>query len=502
VGKKLRRRDDARAARFFAGAATEKERNDVALLTRAVTELKASGKGSVADDAVTALFVHRDAGVRTAAVAAYAERCRKLKSPTGPLKDIVTKGTRELLLGAAEGLAWVHGAAVGDLCLVPLLLISRASEADDDRERALVALGRLGDARALPELELIADGGAEDAPVSDGMRRAAIEALGRLHNGLSDHDARARVRDRVEAASADDDDDVAYRAVRALRAIGDDWAAHLLVRVLAREPGEQVCREACEAVAALKVTAAEPALADLLGNWDDDIRKPARKALDRLFPGDRARVELLVLDHSEDSDEQQAAAAFLATAGEPGALLERLRDLADDDLKATLRHGLARRPSLPQAAVVALIDSARADVVREGALLLVERDPDRDAAAYGDALGRAFGRLVDKDDVKLTATIVDVLSAQKRQYRPAALAVATARVADPRRCRRPRCAARSSTSSPARAALETGASLDVSASVLADSLSSLSFRLSAAGVAAQQRARLGAHERAALWASS
>ncbi len=388
VGKTKKKRDDIRAAAFFPIAVKSKDPETKKL---ALKELAWSGRGSAADDAVVAAFSDREIEVRTAAVACYAERARKTASPPGPLEDVVKKGARELTLGACEGLAQATGHHAAALTLVPLLLVSRAGEGDD-RSRALVAVGRLGDARALPELELIVDGGTEEAPAEPDMMRAALEGLGRLHNSLSDMAARTRIWDRVEAGALDDDNLRAYRAVRALRAIGDDRAKATLVRVLDNEPGDDVLKEACEAVAALGVTDAEGALAEVLESWNVDVRKAARTALDKLFPKDRTRVELHVLDNANNGEEKKKAANYLAAEGDAAVLLPRLSSLDDDELRARLRVGLLRRETLPLPPLVALLASTSTAAkgnaaVTEGAAVVAGRTwSSPDAKVLADAL--------------------------------------------------------------------------------------------------------------------
>lgn len=371
IGKSKKKRDDALAAEFLPRAAKSK---DLEIKKRALAELATSGKGSGADDVVVGLFGDRDVEVRQAAVSAYAERAKKLGSPTGPLEDVVKKGARELVLAAAEGLAQASGHSAASTALVPLLLVSRAAEDSEERGRALVAVGRLGDARALPELELIADGGTEEAPADAIMQRAALEGLGRLHNSLSDVAARTRVWERVEAAAFDDDSDRVWRAVRALRAIGDERAKGLLVRVLDKEYlDDEVFKEVAEAVAALDVKDAEAGLAERFDEWDETLRSAARKALDKLFPNDRTRVELHVLDKSTEDDEQKAAANYLAKEGDAAVLLPRLATLDDDDLRARLRVGLVKRATLPLPPLTALLAHPKHDVVKEGAAVIVGR---------------------------------------------------------------------------------------------------------------------------------
>lgn len=411
VGKK-KKRDDAKAARFFSIVCASP---DAELRAKAVAELSASGRGSVADDAVVALFADREVAVRKAAVAAYAERCRKTDSPTGPLVDVVSRGSRELVLAAAEGLAWVKGPAVADLCLVPLLLVSRAAEEEADRATALVALGRLGDPRALPELELVADGGTAEVPSEKPLQQAALEGLGRLHNHLTDAPARTRIFERLETAIDDSDDQVAWRAVRGLRAIGDERSKQLLVRGVHEDRNDTVIVEACEALAALGVVEAEAAIAECLSNWDDDIRGAATKALKKLFPDDKTRVALHVLDKSDDSDEQLEAANFLAAEGSVEALLPRLVTIDDRELRTRLRLGLIARDVVPAAALVSVLSSTKASAVAEAAAIVAARKANAaDRVVLADALVAAEQRLVDEPTVQnaVVAALVHIDTAR------------------------------------------------------------------------------------------
>ncbi|HEY1099107.1 MAG TPA: HEAT repeat domain-containing protein [Myxococcota bacterium] len=405
VGKTKKKRDDARAARFFPVVCTAP---DAALRLQAVKELSASGKGSAADDAVVVLFADRDLEVRKAAVAAYAERVRKTDSPTGPLSDVVKRGARELVLAAAEGLAWVKGPQAADECLVPLLLVSRAAESEEDQGTALVALGRLGDPRALPELELVADGGTPEVESPQALREAALEGLGRLHNHLLDPSARTRIFERLEAGIDDDDDEVCWRAVRGLRAIGDERSKQVLVRALDHDSrDDRVIAEACEALAALGAVEAEQAIAACLQSWDDDIRGPALKALKKLFPNDRARVYLHVLDKSNDDGERLEAASIVAAEASVDELVPRLITTDDDERRTRLRLGLIRRPTLDASALVDVLKSTKPKAVAEAASIIAARPVEaKDTPALSDALIAAEARHKDVD-----GTVVAVVAA-------------------------------------------------------------------------------------------
>ena len=117
------------------------------------------------------LFGDRDVSVRQAAVAGYARRVIDKGAPVSPLEAVLRLGERTLVLPAAEGVA-TKGLASA---LRPLLLVVRAGE-PGERERALLALGTLGDARALEEAETVAAGGTAEEPVEPSMQAAATEA--------------------------------------------------------------------------------------------------------------------------------------------------------------------------------------------------------------------------------------------------------------------------------------------------------------------------------------
>src|SRR5204862_8217597 len=130
---------------------------------------------SVADTLLTNMFGDRDLSVRAAADAAYAKRVEKKGANAAPFEDVLRGGARDTMLAAAEGLAFKGSTSA----LRPLLLFAREGE-PGHRERALVALGTLGDKRALSELETVASGGTEEAPAEVSMQAAALEGLGRL----------------------------------------------------------------------------------------------------------------------------------------------------------------------------------------------------------------------------------------------------------------------------------------------------------------------------------
>jgi len=386
--------DQALALRF--GEAAAKSRfADVRLAAASRLDDVTDG---AADAILVGLFGDRSVEVRASAVASYALRVEKKGAKPGPLADVIRAGARETMLSAATGLA-TRGATTEDgvAAFRPLLLFVRAGE-PGERERALLGLGTLGDVRALAELETVASGGTEEAPVDESMQAAALEALGRLFPRLKDDESKERVRDRIESSVAAKVFVMALAAVKALRWVADPRSGARLAGVLASGTTSGERRAAAEALGELKDTASETALARALDDSDADVRHAAREALDLVFPSERTRVELLAVE-SKHTDVSEPAAAFLASEGDAGQLLAKLGKIASSVLRERLRYGLVRRASVPGAALGKLLGegaaSARADAawvaaVGRGAIADAERAP------LGKALLKAIIEAGDK----------------------------------------------------------------------------------------------------------
>lgn len=391
------RRDEALLLSSLRAAAQAK---DPAIRLRAARELGELGHAAASpaqsapaaevNELLGTLIADRDAEVRATAVAGYRQRVIDADAPLEPLLAVLRGGARELMLPAAEGAA----ARGNPAALRPLLLFVRAGE-ENERPRALLALGSLGDTRALAELEKVAAGGTKEAPVEPDMQAAAIEALGRIAGRLTDPEARQRAAERVEEASESaTDDDVRQAAVRGLRWLGGERTRARLESILLDGPARGAVQvEAARQLGHLGDVAAEQALAKALNHWDDDVRAEARRALDRLFAGERTRVEFLAVD-SDQEDISDPAATYLATAGEPALLLQRLGTLKDDDLRQRLRYGLLRRPQLPGAGLVKLFTQEDAGA--------------REAAAW--LLGARAGQGLELD----AATVAALAAAERR----------------------------------------------------------------------------------------
>ncbi|RKH61547.1 HEAT repeat domain-containing protein [Corallococcus aberystwythensis] len=360
--RELKKRDAALAVRFLRVAVKSQ---DPEVRKAAARELE-HGKSEGQDALLVQLFSDRDVTVRAAAVEHYSKRVVEEGAAVEPLEEILRAGARELMLPAAEGVAHQRRASA----LRPLLLYARAGE-PHERGRALLALGTLGDVRALSELETVANGGTPDAPAEEDMVFAAIEALGRLANRMPDGEDRRRVEEKVEAAATDGNASQRQEAgVRGLRALGGERARVKLEALLAdSDTDDDVRRTVAEELGKFGDTAAEAALAAALNEEDDDLRAAARKALDVLFPKERTRVEFLAVQ-SEHEDISEPAATYLASEGDPALLVPRLATLDNAELRLRLRRGLARRGAMPVPEVVALFGHDKPEAREEAARLV------------------------------------------------------------------------------------------------------------------------------------
>ncbi|OJT25561.1 hypothetical protein BO221_06725 [Archangium sp. Cb G35] len=385
--KEEKKRDMALAMRFLRAAVRSA---DPSVRKAAATEL-AQGDDVGQDELLAGLFADRDVTVRMESVAGYASRVIHKGAKVEPLEEVLRGGARELMLPAAEGVASRGRTSA----LRPLLLYVRAGE-EGERERALLALGTLGDARALSELEQVAAGGTPEAPVEESMVAAALEGMGRLAPKLPEGEDRRRVEEKVELAAMEGRSTEQRQAgVRGLRFIGGERARSRLETLLADDDVDNTVRlTAAQELGKLGDTAAELTLAKALDNWDDELRAAARKALDALFPKERIRVEFLAVA-SEQEDISEPAASYLATEADPMQLLPRLATLDKEELRQRLRRGLVRRASLPAGALAMLLGHEKPSAREEAAWLVGARTGEQDASRAWSAEDRAvLGRAI------------------------------------------------------------------------------------------------------------
>jgi ParB family chromosome partitioning protein len=347
---------------------------------------------SEAESMLARLLEDREEAVRVAACEVLAFRAEHVPGATlEALENTIKAGRRELVLPAAEGLAKKGRTEA----FKPLLLVFKAGN-DPERRRAILALGTLGDRRALEDLEPLLDPEAEITPEDRALAPAAVEALGAMLNRLTDPDERDRVRQTVERAALQGEHSVRMGAVAGL-ARAADGRSRALIEKLARErlEPEAIRVQSVQQLGELGDASSEEVLAELLSDNSANLRTTAHRALERIFPNERTRTALLAL-RSRHAEISGPAASFLAKHGDAEVLVARMTDIADDSVRQRLRRGLIRRGECP----AALAELLRGDAAAQRA----------DAAWIAGAAGASA-----KD--KLGSVLRDAVTRSATQWR-------------------------------------------------------------------------------------
>ncbi len=350
----------------------------LARLLRRAIDLRARALGTFVSEARWArshdvdatlreLAVHADENIRHEAVQVLGWRLRKRGGPAEPLVKALTQRDPITQLLAAEGLA----RAGRDEGMSILLAAVDLQEDQELRERAVQALGELGDPRAVDLLLKIVND--PEHP----LRQAAAEALG--HMGRSDR-AEEILRLLVELTRGERR--VAEGALRGLR-----WFDH-------PEGWQQIRRHASEAGSALQGWAVnflgdndEPATRNLLlrllveGDREGLVRGALESAR-RLWGPDSPEPDYAALQNNsmrpdEDLLDQELRERLLRRmreCGEPRRLMEILPRLSDEMAIRVREILLSRRP-VP-------VEEARAVVAGPDAMA---------AGVAAHLLGRAAG---------------------------------------------------------------------------------------------------------------
>ncbi|MEJ7598372.1 MAG: HEAT repeat domain-containing protein [Kofleriaceae bacterium] len=320
----------------------ELAKSPLASVRAAPAKLLGDVDARAAEDTLARLLGDRDPEVRVAAAEALALRAEYVPDATiVALEAALRGGRRELVLPAALGLA-ARGRAEA---FQPLLLVAKAGEGPE-RERALLALGSLGDRRALDHLLPLLEPAPEDT-ASIELTPAAVEALGRLVPSLTGDEA-TEIRERVLRIAMTGTGAVRLRALTGARYAGELGTLESIAsdREASSDVRVHAVKELGLAATAGDNAALETVLAELLSDDDHAVRTVAVTALGKLLGGDRTRLSLHALG-SPHGHVSRPAALYLATAGDPATLVSRLGAIKSPEIRRMLREGLIRRGALP-----------------------------------------------------------------------------------------------------------------------------------------------------------
>lgn len=311
---------------------------DASIREATITGLLRYLQGQGAEEILDAQLQDRVPEVRIAACMALAYRAANYEDArVGALSSALREGRRELVLPAAEGLA----ARQEPEAFQPLLLVFKAGE-QDERARAVIAMGALGDSRVLEELLPLVESANELEPEDAELVPAIVESLGRMLPQLEEAVA-TKVRDLVENLAREGGHDLRIRALRGLRFAGDDRSRAFLEAVAADSLEVNAIRVAAiKEIGVLASADSETVLADIVREGASNTAYAALEALKKSLPEDDTRTQLMAL-RSADRNLSAPAASFLSWFGEVETLMDQLSSVTDQGIRARLRQGLVRR---------------------------------------------------------------------------------------------------------------------------------------------------------------
>jgi ParB family chromosome partitioning protein len=332
------------------------------------------------------LLGDRESEVRVTAAEAVAFRAEVFKDASiEPLRAALRQGRRELVLPAAAGLA----SKKRPEAFQPLLLVLKAGEGAD-RERALLALGTLGDPRALTELSPFLDPNAELSDEDRALIPALYETFGRMMRELPEGDERARISHLVERTAKAGVGPAQLRAITGLRFAGDERSRAVLEKIAAdRWTDPNARKTAVEELGKLARPESEAVLSEALNEDDVLLRRAALVSLELLYAADPTRTNLLALS-SRHRDISDPAASFLARKGDPKTLVRRLGEVKSAEARRRLRLGLVRRRLCPAEELDVLLRADAAGARAEAAWIA--------GAAKAEQLGGAVKVSIERSE--------------------------------------------------------------------------------------------------------
>ncbi len=305
-------------------------------------------RSSAVDSALEPLGFVSDETVREEALEAIGWRARKRGGPVQLLRKVLNSGDPKAQFLAAEGLA-LAGHRDG---VTVLMTSARFLEDDDDRSRAVLALGELGDLQSLDLLlQLVTD--EEDGS----LRPAAAEALGHMAKSERAED----IFKILSQLAQENDYYVQPRAMMGLRWFNTP-AAWRVLRDCAKSRSWRTRQGAAQIMGHLHDPANIDALIGLLRNDNDsDVAQAAAESLRKLYGPDSLEPDYaLVQARIGYLNAQNQVIERLRERGEVGRILEVLAKIRpeheDKFLKPLVTALLARQP-LPVAEAAPMLAS-------------------------------------------------------------------------------------------------------------------------------------------------
>jgi ParB family chromosome partitioning protein len=345
-------------------------------------------RGKDVDPVLAVLVSHPNAELRDAAVEAAGWRFRKRGGPVEPLLKAVRHKNPDTQFHAAEGLARGKRPEGQGVLLSAIEYLEDVSL----RQRAVLALGELGDARAVDKLLQLAG---EDGHA---LQEAAAEAIGHLKRSPQ-ADAIFRLLERLSKGTGG----VAQRAVVGLRWFDTPSAWDIIrAKVAAKSRGwyaDQLKRIAAEQLGYND----DPATRDLLlkvlrTETDGDIVSAAFTSARRLWGKESLEPHYHVIQNPYSAD-------LLAEGGDLEDVLKTVAEKGDAlrimevfprcaaDVQEPLESALLTRPNLPLKEAVAALAHADEGTVRLATRLIGRASDASDAVktAVSAALTRWWG---------------------------------------------------------------------------------------------------------------
>jgi ParB family transcriptional regulator, chromosome partitioning protein len=304
------------------------QRSDIRYLKEILPDARWA-RGKEVDPVLALLINNSDAELRISAVEAIGWRLRKRGGSAEPLIKSLRHRDPNTQFVAAEGLAWGKRAEGINI------LLSSIEYLDDFgmRERAVYALGELGDTRAVDTLLKLAN---EDG---NALQEAAAEAIG--HLGKS---PQAEEIFKLLSRFAKNNDSLAVNALKGLRWL-NTHAAWQLIRQRAADKKCWCRDEAVRLLGFNDEVATRDLLIKFLSNESqhDEVLEPALESARRLWGPDSLEPDYAVLRSGANSSWGEIAECLnrVCERGEPDRIFDILPscdDNAQNELASTLQN--------------------------------------------------------------------------------------------------------------------------------------------------------------------